>query len=74
LLVQLTLNAAWSVIVVSLQQRVWALLEIVALRLLIGPAIRVCGRVQRAAAWLLTSGLAWVSFASVLNAAILWTN
>jgi tryptophan-rich sensory protein len=31
-------------------------------------------RVNRAAAWLLAPYLAWVSFATALNAAIVWMN
>jgi tryptophan-rich sensory protein len=73
-LIQLTLNFAWSLVFFGLQQIAWALVDIVALWLLIVMAIRVFVRVQRAAAWLLAPYLAWVSFATVLNAAIVWMN
>jgi benzodiazapine receptor len=73
-LAQLTLNFAWSLVFFGLQQITWALVDIVALWLLIVMAIRVFVRVQRAAAWLLAPYLAWVSFATVLNAAIVWMN
>jgi translocator protein len=73
-LAQLTLNLAWSPIFFRLQQITWALVGIVALWLSIVMAIRVFVRVPRAAAWLLAPYLAWVSFATVLNAAILWMN
>ena len=73
-LAQLTLNFAWSLIFFGLQQITWALVDIVALWLLIVLAIRGFVRVQRAAAWLLAPYLAWVSFATVLNAAIVLRN
>jgi tryptophan-rich sensory protein len=73
-LVQLTLNFAWSLIFFSLQQTTSALVDIVALWLSIALTIRLFGRVRRAAAWLLVPYLAWVSFASALNAAIVWMN
>jgi translocator protein len=73
-LVQLTLNFAWSPFFFGLQQITWALVDIVALWLLIVLAIPVFGRVERAAAWLLAPYLAWVSFATALNAAIVWMN
>lgn len=71
-LVQLALNLAWSAIFFGLQQITWALVDIVALWLLIVMTIRVFVRVNRAAAWLLAPYLAWVSFATALNAAIAW--
>ena len=71
---QLTLNFAWSLVFFGLQQITWALVDIVALWLLIAMTIRVFVRVQRAAAWLLAPYLAWVSFAALLNAAIVWMN
>lgn len=73
-LVQLALNFVWSPIFFGLQQITWALVDIVALWLLIVMTIRVFGRVRRAAAWLLAPYLAWVSFATVLNAAIVSMN
>lgn len=69
-LVQLALNFAWSPIFFRLHQITWALVDIVVLWLLIVMTIRVFVRVNRAAAWLLAPYLAWVSFATALNAAI----
>jgi tryptophan-rich sensory protein len=71
---QLTLNFAWSFIFFGLQQIVWALIDIFTLWTLIAVTIRVFTRVNRAASWLLAPYLAWVSFATVLNAAIVWIN
>ena len=73
-LVQLTLNFAWSLVFFGLHQITWAFVDIVALWLLIVMTIRVFVRVQQPAAWLLAPYLAWVSFATVLNAAIVWMN
>ncbi len=73
-LVQLTLNFAWFPIFFGLQQITWALVDIVALWLLIVLAIRVFVRVKRLAAWLLAPYLAWVSYATTLNGAIAWLN
>jgi tryptophan-rich sensory protein len=71
---QLTLNFSWSLIFFSLREIVWALVDIVALWLLIALTMLVFARVNRAAAWLLAPYLAWVSFATALNAAIVWMN
>ena len=73
-LAQLTLNFAWSPIFFGVHQITGALVDIVALWLMIVLAIRVFVRVQRAAAWLFAPYLAWVSFATVLNATIAWMN
>ena len=73
-LAQLALNFAWSPLFFGLRQITWALVDIVAIWLLIVLTMRLFGRVQRAAAWLLTPYLAWVSFATALNAAIVWMN
>jgi tryptophan-rich sensory protein len=73
-LAQLTLNFAWSLVFFGLQQIGWALLDIVALWFLIVMSIRLFARVKRATVWLLTPYLAWVSFATALNAAIVLMN
>ena len=73
-LAQLTLNFAWSPLFFGLQQITWAFIDIVALWLLIVMATRGFVRVKRAAAWLLSPYLAWVSFATAVNVAIAWMN
>jgi tryptophan-rich sensory protein len=73
-LAQLTLNFAWSLIFFGLQQIFWALVDIFTLWVLIVMTIRVFTRVNLAAAWLLAPYLAWVCFATALNAAIAWMN
>lgn len=72
--VQLALNAVWSPLFFGLRSPGLALVEIVLLWI----AIAVTGvkflRLDRVAAALWTPYLAWVSFASVLNATIWWLN
>jgi len=72
--VQLGFNALWSVLFFGLKQPAWALAEIIVLwallvRLQIGLA-----RVDRLAAALWLPYVLWVSFAAVLNAAIVRLN
>ena len=71
---QLVLNAAWTPLFFGLQAPGLALVGIVLLWLAIACTIVAAWRVSRPAAWLLVPYLAWVSFASVLNAAIWWLN
>ena len=54
----------------NLRRPDWALLEVVLLWLSILVLIGLCARRRALAAWLLTPYLAWVSFAAVLNKAI----
>ncbi len=68
----LALNAAWTPLFFGLQAPGIALAGIVLLWLAILATLLSAWRVSRLAAWLLVPYLAWVSFASVLNAAI-WT-
>jgi tryptophan-rich sensory protein len=67
---QLTLNFAWSLIFFGQQRIGVALLEIIVLWFLILATIIAFWRVRPAAGALLTPYLAWVSFASYLNAGI----
>jgi tryptophan-rich sensory protein len=68
-LVQLALNFAWSWIFFRQHAIGAALAEVVVLWAVIGAATMAFARVSPAAAWLLAPYLAWVTFASVLNAA-----
>lgn len=72
--IQLCLNLAWSWLFFGLRQPFWALLEIVALFVLIGMTALRFAAVSRAAAILLVPYLAWVAFATVLNAGFWWLN
>lgn len=72
--VQLALNAAWSPVFFGAHAIGLALAILAALWLVLVATIRSFGMVDRTAAWLLAPYLAWVSFALVLNAAILQLN
>lgn len=71
---QMALNLAWSVVFFGLRAPGWAMAVIVALAVAIAFTIRSFARFDRPAAWLLAPYLAWVLFASTLNAAIVATN
>jgi len=68
-LAQLALNFVWSWIFFRQHAIGAALAEVVLLWALIGVTTLVFGRVAPLAAWLMAPYWAWVSFASVLNAA-----
>ncbi len=71
---QMALNLAWSVVFFGLRSPGWAMAVIVALAGAIAVTIGRFARVDRTAAWLLGPYLAWVVFASTLNAAIVVLN
>ncbi len=67
---QLILNALWSVLFFGMQRPDLALIEIIVLcGFLLAIQIRLF-RFDRTAAWLWLPYLAWVTFATVLNATI----
>lgn len=72
--VQLILNFAWSFIFFKLKSPMVALIDIVLLWLAIVASIILFYHVRKTASWLLVPYLAWVSFAAVLNAAIVRLN
>lgn len=72
--VQLALNGLWSPVFFGLEAIGWGLVVIIALWLAILATIFACARIDRIAAWLLAPYLLWVSYAAVLNAAILAMN
>jgi translocator protein len=67
---QLALNFAWSFIFFRAQNIGWALVDILALWLTIAATVAVFSGISSLAAWLLLPYIAWVSFASLLNASI----
>ncbi len=73
-LLQLLLNAGWSVVFFGLKAPDWALLEMAVLWLAIYFTILRFWKISPVAAWLMSPYLAWVSFAAVLNGAIWWLN
>lgn len=72
--VQLALNAAWSPLFFGAKQLGLALVDIALMWLAIAVCIGVFWRHSRLSAGLLVPYLAWVSFASVLNAWLWWMN
>jgi tryptophan-rich sensory protein len=68
-LLQLGLNFAWSLIFFRFHAIGAALAEVIVLWVAIGATTLVFSRVAPSAAWMMVPYLAWVSFASILNAA-----
>jgi benzodiazapine receptor len=68
-LVQLALNFAWPWIFFRLHSLIGGLIEIAALWILVAVTIWFFSRISPLAAWLMAPYLAWVSFATALNAA-----
>jgi tryptophan-rich sensory protein len=73
-LVQLVLNAVWSVLFFGLRSPLAGFVEIIVLWLAILASVVLFFRVSSAAGILLLPYIAWVTFAAVLNAAILTLN
>ena len=73
-LVQLILNALWSVLFFGLRSPLAGLVDIIAMWLAILATIVLFFRVSVPAGVLLLPYIAWVSFAALLNAAILRLN
>jgi tryptophan-rich sensory protein len=73
-LVQLVLNALWSVVFFGLRSPLWGVVVILALWVAILLAILRFFRLSTAAGALLLPYILWVSFASALNIAILVLN
>ena len=71
---QLVLNFLWSIIFFYLHQPLLAFIEIVFLWIFILLTIKDFYKKSRPAAYLLIPYLAWVSFASILNLAVVWLN
>lgn len=68
--VQLVFNALWSWLFFGLKNPALALIDIVLLWVAIAATLAAFYRVHRVAGWLLVPYLAWVSFATVLNATL----
>jgi tryptophan-rich sensory protein len=73
-IIQLMLNALWSIVFFTLHNPLLALLVIIILWFLILMNILAFARVSKTAAYLLFPYLLWVGFASILNAAIFILN
>ena len=71
---QLLVNASWSALFFGLQSPALALGCILLMWVLIVVTILRFKPIDNVAAWMLAPYLAWVSFATALNAAIWWLN
>lgn len=69
-LVQLVLNALWSVVFFGMQSPLYGVIVIAILWLMILLVILKFARISAAAAWLLVPYILWVSFATALNISI----
>lgn len=72
--IQLALNALWSYLFFGMHNPLLALIEIVLLWLMIYETFVQFNKVYKVAAYLMLPYLAWVTFATVLNASIWWLN
>ena len=72
--IQLGLNALWSYLFFGLHNPLVALVEIVLLWLMIYETYSLFNKINKIAGYLLIPYLAWVSFATLLNASIWWLN
>lgn len=72
--IQLILNAIWSIIFFGLKNPTLALVDIIALWIAIVLTIKAFSKINKLAGNLLYPYLAWVSFATVLNLAIVFLN
>jgi benzodiazapine receptor len=73
-IIQLALNAAWSVIFFYFHNPFLALIEVILFWLLIFETHIQFKKIDKTAGLLFIPYLAWVSFATVLNASIWWLN
>lgn len=73
-IIQLALNAIWSLIFFNLHNPLLALIEIVLLWLMIYETYNQFKKIDSKAGMLLLPYLAWVSFATILNGAVWWLN
>ena len=72
--IQFGLNALWSYLFFGLHNPLLALVEIVLLWLMILETYNQFRKIDKTAGLLLIPYLAWVSFATILNASIWWLN
>ena len=72
--IQLALNALWSYLFFGLHNPLLALVEILLLWLMIFETYIQFKKIDKVAAMLPLPYLAWVTFATVLNASIWWLN
>lgn len=71
---QLVLNFAWSFIFFKAHSLRWSLINIASLLSVLAATVSAFYRVDHTAAYLMAPYLAWVAFATALNAAIYFEN
>ena len=72
--IQLALNALWSILFFGMRNPFLALIEIIILWLMIYETDVQFGKIDKIAGYLFIPDLLWVSFAAVLNGSIWWLN
>lgn len=72
--IQLILNALWSILFFGMRNPFLALIEIIILWLIIYETYVQFGKIDKIAGYLFIPYLLWVSFAAVLNGSIWWLN
>lgn len=72
--IQLVLNGLWTPLFFGLQEPAWALIAIVALHAMIVVTMILFAKIRKDAMWLMMPYLLWVSFAVILNGAIVFLN
>lgn len=72
--IQLGLNILWSFLFFGLKNPLLALIEIILLWLMIYETYVQFKKIDKIAGYLFIPYLAWVSFATILNASIWWLN
>ncbi|MCF2524168.1 TspO/MBR family protein [Bradyrhizobium sp. G127] len=73
-MIQLALNAAWSPVFFGWHGTRTALVTIIALLIAIVMTMIAASRADKPAAWLLTPYLAWIAYATTLNAGVVAMN
>jgi translocator protein len=72
--IQFGLNMLWSILFFTMHKPQFALIEIFILLSFIILTVKSFYRLHKMAAYLLIPYLLWVSFATILNAAMVWLN
>jgi len=73
-IIQLILNLIWTPVFFALQQPLYALIIIIIMWVMILLTIRAFKKVDSIAPYLLVPYILWVSFATILNASIVYLN
>ena len=72
--IQLILNFFWTIIFFGMKNIGLALVEIIIFWIMIAFTMRAFMKISKSAGWMMAPYLAWVSFATLLNASIWWLN